>query len=72
MGRAKKNTPNKVWMKIEYLRRMRGYSQDELCERLNISRSTWNNRSRNVDQITLRELQILAQLFSVGIGEILA
>ena len=55
---------------IKRLRKMNGFSQDELAKKLEIKRSTYAYRERN-SAFTAEDLKLISELFSVSLDALL-
>lgn len=55
---------------IKRLRKMNGFSQDELAKKLNVKRSTYAYRERN-SAFTAEDLKLISELFSVSLDALL-
>ena len=56
--------------KIRALRELNNWSQEEMAERLNISKSSYSRLERDESKLDLGKLEKLAAIFKIDIGEL--
>ena len=50
---------------LKELRQLEGYSQEEICERLGISRPLYSEMEKGAKSLTVKQARILADLYDV-------
>lgn len=58
--------------KIRALRELNNWSQEEMAERLNMSKSSYSRLERDESRLDLSKLEKLAAVFKIDIGELVA
>lgn len=58
--------------KIRALRELNNWSQEEMAERLNMSKSSYSRLERDESRLDLSKLEKLAAVFQIDIGELVA
>lgn len=61
----------KVNERIKFLRTLKGWTQEEIAEKLKMSPNGYGNIERGDSEITLSRLEQLANIFSVELSELL-
>ncbi|MEN9847535.1 MAG: hypothetical protein RL368_275 [Pseudomonadota bacterium] len=61
----------KVNERIKFLRTLKGWTQEELAEKLKMSPNGYGNIERGDSEITLSRLEQLANIFSIELSELL-
>lgn len=57
--------------KIRALRELNNWSQEEMAERMNISKSSYSRLERDESKLDLSKLEKLAAIFKIDIGELI-
>lgn len=70
MGKPRNSLKDSRWLKIEYLRKLKGYGREEFLAKTGISNSTWHNYSITFDNITYGKLQSISELLGVEVKEL--
>ena len=58
--------------KIRALRELNNWSQEDMAERLNMSKSSYSRLERDERKLDLAKLEKLAAIFKIDIGELIA
>lgn len=58
--------------KIRALRELNNWSQEDMAERLNMSKSSYSRLERDERKLDLVKLEKLARIFKIDIGELIA
>ena len=58
--------------KIRALRELNNWSQEDMAERLNMSKSSYSRLERDESKLDLVKLEKLARIFKIDIGELIA
>ena len=58
--------------KIRALRELNNWSQEDMAERLNMSKSSYSRLERDESRLDLAKLEKLAAVFKIDIGELVA
>lgn len=58
--------------KIRALRELNNWSQEDMAERLNMSKSSYSRLERDERKLDLAKLEKLAAIFKIDIGELVA
>lgn len=56
--------------KIRYYRNLKGWTQDDMADRLDMSLPAYSKMERNITDITYSRLQQVAKVFDVTISEL--
>lgn len=70
MARPRNSLSDKNWLKIEYLRKLKGYDRDEFLAKTGISNSAWYGYSKAFGNITYGKLQNISELLGVDVKEL--
>lgn len=74
MSRPRKTKENPLWLKLDYYRKLRGYTRNEFCTLVGISTATWTDRAEPVQGMymwRLGELLKIANLLHINLSDLL-
>lgn len=70
MGKTEKQL-KQIGLRLKSYRELKGFSQDYMASKLNISSSAYSRIERNEVNLTLGKLMLLAEVFNVSLEQII-
>lgn len=61
----------KVGEKLKILRKLKGYTQEDVAEKLNIERRTYANLENNITKIDIDRMSDIAKIYGIEVKELL-
>lgn len=62
----------KVGEKLKILRKLKGYTQEEVAEKLNIERRTYANLENNATKMDIGRMRDIAKIYGIELEELLS